>query len=224
MHWSLAVTTAARPVPTLERTLASLGRAGFERPVVVEDAGGQGAWPTWLCAVRTLLRRADADTLFICQDDIVCCRDLRAYLERTLWPGNSAAVCSPYCPGPYRREHHGWHRERRGWGLVGALAWAIPRPAAEQIVRDLGSVASRSRIDARVGQWAQLARRSVWYHTPSLVEHVGNGNSALGDNLETELRRAADFIGEDATPVFPWQIAGSGDRTPRRGLPPSSDD
>jgi hypothetical protein len=200
MNFAVAVTTAPRPIPTLDRTLASLERAGFDEVRVVDDVLHDGAWSNWLFALRTLLaERPAADALLVCQDDIVCCRRLRTYLERTLWPGHPAALCSPYCPAPYRRSRQGWHQERRGWYLVGALCWAMPRPAAEAILRDLGRVEARSRIDARVGQWARRAGRSVWYHTPSLVQHIGNGNSALGDTLENNLRRAADFVGENVS-------------------------
>ncbi len=65
---------------------------------------------------------------------------------------------------------------------------------------DLGRVRANRRIDARVGQWARAAGRTVWYHTPSLVQHLGSGNSALGDPAVNDLRRAVDFIGEESTP------------------------
>ena len=201
MNFGVAVTTAPRPVPTLKRTLMSLERGGFGEVRVVDDVRRDGAWPNWLRAVRTLLtERPAADALLVCQDDIVCCRRLREHLERILWPDGSVAVCSPYCPGPYCGDRQGWHQERRGWYLVGALCWAMPRAAAEAILDDIGSVEARNRIDARVGQWALETRRSVWYHTPSLVQHIGNGNSALGDRLDNDLRRAVDFIGEDQSP------------------------
>lgn len=201
MHWAVALTTAPRPVPILKRTLASLKRSGFDDVRVFDDAGRKGAWPNWLEAVRTLLEQhPEADALLLCQDDAVLCRGLRAYLDRTLWPGPAAALCSPYCPGPYRKRQSGWHEQRRGWYLVGALCWAVPRQAAEAILRDLGSVQARKRIDARVGKWAAATGRTVWYHTPSLAQHLGIGNSALGDKLAGDLRRATDFIGEDATP------------------------
>ena len=205
MRWAVGITTAPRPVSTLKGTLASLERAGFADVRVFDDAGRRGAWPNWLVAVRTLLQQqGEADALLLCQDDAAFCRGLREYLDRTLWPSSEhrpgVALCSPYCPGPYRRKQHGWHQQRRGWYLVGALCWAVPRRAAQAILQDLGSIEARSRIDARVGRWASETGRAVWYHSPSLVQHVGNGNSALGDRLGGELRRATDFVGEDATP------------------------
>jgi len=201
MRWAVGVTTARRPLPTLQKTCTSLARAGFAGPRILDDVDRQGPWPNWLRAVQALLREhPEAEALLICQDDIVLCRDLRQYLDRTLWPGPAVALCSPYCPGPYRQKRPGWRRQQRGWALVGALCWALPRRAAEAVLEDLGEVAARSRIDARVGRWAAQTGRSVWYHSPSLVQHIGNRNSALGDKLDTELRRAVDFIGEDRRP------------------------
>ena len=199
MRWAVGMTTAPRPRSTLQRAVTSLGRAGFAEVEIFDDVDCRGAWPNWLRTVRQLLRRR-CDVLLVCQDDIVCCRGLREYLDRRLWPDAAAALCSPYCPGPYRQRSPGWRRQCRGWGLVGALCWAIPRGAAEAMLCDLGNVQARSRIDARVGQWAAQTNDTVWYHTPSLVQHLGCGNSALGDRLESHLRRAADFIGEDRTP------------------------
>jgi len=199
MKWAVGVTTAARPEPTLPRTLASLRRAGFESVRVFDDREQVGAWSNWLGTLRALLKTSPrADVLLACQDDIVCCRGLRAYLDRSLWPDGNVAICSPYCPGTYRRAQPGWHQERRGWHLVGALCWAIARSAAEAIVEDLGAVEASRQIDARVGRWAAESGRTVWYHTPSLVQHTGIGNSALGDRLVNDLRRAADFVGEEA--------------------------
>jgi len=201
MKWAVGVTTAPRPLSTLGRTLESLRRAGFGRAEVFDDTARRGAWPNWLAALRALLEKDPAaDALLLCQDDAVFCRELRAHLGRTLWPGPDVALCSPYCPAPYRNATAGWHQQRRGWGLVGALCWALPRRAAEAVLRDLGRVEAHSRIDARVGRWAAETERTVWYHTPSLVQHVGNGNSALGDRSTSPMRSATDFIGEEATP------------------------
>ena len=201
MRWAVAMTTAPRGVPTLRDSVASLERAGFTNVRIFDDAQRAGAWSNWLHAVRTLLEQhPKADALLLCQDDIVCCRHLREYLDRTLWPCRPVAVCSPYSPGPYRQAEAGWHEQRRGWALVGALCWAVPRETAEAVLEDLGNVRAYRHIDARVGRWAGQTKRTVWYHTPSLVQHVGNRNSALGDPLDICLRRAVDFIGEDRTP------------------------
>jgi hypothetical protein len=151
-------------------------------------------------------RRADA--LLIVEDDAVFCRGLREYLDANLWPEDpeKIALCSAYSPTPYNEPKdvpNGWHEEKRGMYLVGSLCWAIPRASAEAIARDLAYATHAVKsIDVRIGMWAADIGRSVWYHKPSLVQHIGNGNSALGRQVDAAepLRLAGDFIGEDATP------------------------
>jgi len=215
MIWEVGTTAAPRPVATLQKSLNSLGKAGFTSGTIFAEPGiGQlpfhlggweilrhphrrGAWANWLCAIRHLLtQNRDAQALLLCQDDAVFCRGLREYLEGSLWPADDVAVCSPYCPTLYRSPQPGWHREDHGWDLVGAVCWAIPRTAAEAILRDLGQVNAGRQIDARIGRWARQTGRSVWYHTPSLAQHIAPTNSALGHNLHGSRRRAADFVGE----------------------------
>ncbi|NQT38813.1 MAG: hypothetical protein HQ581_15060 [Planctomycetes bacterium] len=198
-RWAVGVTTAPRPRSTLESTLAGLRTAGWPDCRIFDDREGAGAWRNWIGALETLLtQRPDADALMLAQDDAVFCRGLRVYLEKNLWPAADVALCSPYCPSPYRKPSRGWHRQDHGWYLVGAVCWVIPPRAARAIVRDLGGVEARDRIDARVGRWAAKTGRSVWYHTPSFVQHAGNGNSALGDPLVNRLRMAADFVGQQS--------------------------
>jgi len=198
MHWAVAVTTAPRPKSTLERTLAGLRRTGWAEYRVFEDTTRAGAWRTWLAALRELTTQ-QADAYLICQDDAVFCRGLRNYLEKTLWPAGPVALCSPYCPTPYKRTQCGWHEENRGWNLVGAVCWTIPPESGKAILAALDHVEAERQVDARVGQWATETGRSVWYHTPSLVQHIGSGNSALGDPLVIDLRTATDFIGEHSS-------------------------
>ena len=201
MRWAVGLTTAPRPEPTLKRTRTSLHKAGWPDCRVFDDTDAAGAWRNWIDGLEQLIRRRPrAHAYLMVQDDAVFCRGLRSYLERTLWPADGAALCSPYSPTPYRQPHRGWHEENRGWSLVGALCWALPPDSARAIVAELGGVEAKSRIDARIGQWARGNRRSVWYHTPSLVQHVGLGNSALGDTCTGSLRVAADFPGEVAEP------------------------
>jgi hypothetical protein len=200
-RWAVGGATAPRPRPTLGRTLQSLRGAGWPECHVFDDARRAGAWPNWISALGTLLaRHPDAQAYMLVQDDALFCRCLRPYLEATLWPASRLALCSPYCPAPYRKPKRGWHPENHGWSLVGAVCWVLPPQAARAIVAELGDVRAKARIDARVGRWALRTGRSVWYHTPSLVQHDGVGNSALGDRNTGRLRVAADFIGQDAVP------------------------
>lgn len=203
MDYAVGVTTAPRPTPTLDRTLASLRRAGWPHCDVLPDTRCRGAWRNWIEGLQALLRRyPHADAYLISQDDVVFCDRLRDYLRRTLWPAEpaSVALCSLFTPAAYRVPRLGWHTQRRGRHLVAAQAWVIPPESARAIVADLGSVEASKHIDNRIGEWAERNGRMPWYHMPSLAEHIGLRNSSLGDDLISDLRISADFIGEENEP------------------------
>ena len=85
---------------------------------------------------------------------------------------------------------------------MSSVAWAIPPEAARDILDAFGPMPPAPRgADSMIGQWAtDAACLTTWYHTPSLAQHVGLANSALGDNSINNFRVARDFIGEDAVP------------------------
>ena len=202
-EWSVGITTAPRPVPTLGQTVASLGRAGWLNLSIVRDTRGIGAWRNWIGGLRLLIRRQPrADAYMICQDDVVFCRGLRSYLQRSLWPAEreTVALCSVFTPAAYQTSPPGWHRQCRGWYLSAAQAWVIPPESARAIVAELADLDASKHIDNHIGKWARQTGRVPWYHAPSLAEHVGSGNSALGDDRISDLRRSADFIGEANRP------------------------
>jgi hypothetical protein len=209
MNIQTVVLTAPRPKRTLERTLRSLeaagwaGREGLMADIrVYHDSGSSGHFRAYMEALRyTLQHDATADAYFIVEDDVVFCRGLREYLERTLWPGSveRIALCSPYCPKAYRQRRLGWDSSGsgRGWRLAGSQAWIFPPQAVWAVLAEVAPVASRHNADWEIGKWATATGRRIWYHTPSLAQHVGLGNSVLGDSLVSDIRLAGDFIGED---------------------------
>jgi len=218
--WAVGVLAAKRPAkPTLPATLASLRAAGFGSPVVFAEPGVEvpagvesvrrparlGAWHNWIDALARLAA-TKPDAVLLCQDDVAFCGDLRPYLEATLWPArpHRVALCSPYCPGPLRQPFRGWNQVRLGSALTGALCWAIPPAAADLIVDALAgrfrTSPGEARIDLKIGRWAGNKGLLIYYHTPSLAQHTGNRNSALGDQLAGDLRRAGDFPGREYRP------------------------
>jgi len=187
--------------------LASLRRAGWSDCLVSGDPLQTGQFPAWLRALDLAMRRIPkADAYFIAEDDAVFCRGLRQYLERSLWPDKTGrlALCSPYTPGVYRVERRGWNTQQRGFHLVAAVSWVLPSETARRVLEDLSPLLqtadARRGADYLVGDWAERTGRSVWYHTPSLAQHIGLRNSALGDDNVGPMREADDFIGEEATP------------------------
>lgn len=208
MNIRTVVLTAPRPKKTLERTLASLQTAGWSLGAesaaaadVYDDKESSGHFRAYMRALRYAVERdPGADAYFIVEDDVVFCRGLREYLARTLWPGpvEKIALCSPYCPEAYRQRGLGWHdsQSRRGYYLSGSQAWVFPPPAAEAVLTEVATVESTHNADWEIGKWATATGRKVWYHTPSLAQHLGLGNSALGDDAVSSIRLAADFVGE----------------------------
>jgi len=203
-NWAVGVLTAPRPVPTLERTLSSLRRAGWPDVLVWRNEGlppGEGNTSAWRDRLAFLLRKVpDADAYLLSEDDVVYCLDLRHYLQRALWPEDpdKIALCGVFTPEAYAYEEAGWHQQNRGYYLVAAQAWVMPPAAARAVLADLASIHTHYGVDRVVGEWAADTNRNVWFHSPSLAQHIGVGNSALGDTLEGPLRTACDFIGEDS--------------------------
>ncbi len=202
-RWAVGVLTAPRPIPTLGRTLASLQRAGWSDALAWRNAGlppGEGNLCAWRDRLAFLLKEVpDADAYLLAEDDVVFCLGLRSYLQRALWPEEPSkiALCGVFTPEAYSSDEVGWHQQNRGYYLVAAQAWIMPPAAARAALVDLASVHSPYQADRIVGDWAARTNRNVWYHSPSLAQHIGVGNSALGDTLAGPLRSACDFIGED---------------------------
>ncbi len=207
MNIATVVLTAPRPKPTLHRTLDSLEAAGFPGVKAWNDATASGHFRAWMSALAWIVaRRPGAEAYFVVEDDTVFCRGLHQYLRRTLWPGpaEKIALCSPYCPEAYRQVKPGWDdgQSQRGFYLAGSQAWIFPPRAARAILAELAPLHTTRNADWEIGKWAGATGRKVWYHTPSLAQHEGLGNSALGDDTISTIRRAADFIGEQADPRY----------------------
>jgi len=212
MRIATVVLTAPRPVATLDRTLKSLRASGWSADDgcgggvgIYDDGDCSGHFSAYMRALQYAVRRdAKADAYFIVEDDVVFCRGLRQYVRRTLWPGpvEQIALCSPYCPRAYRQERPGWNaaQSHRGHYLAGSQAWMFPSQAARAILAEVAPLDTIHNADWEIGKWAAETGRQIWYHTPSLAQHEGIGNSALGDNTVNDIRQAADFIGEGAGP------------------------
>jgi len=209
INLAITVLTSPRPKATLQTAVASLAQAGYDGPEVWihEDSPPSGHYTAYLSALAaTLDARPKAEAIFLLEDDVILCRGLADYLDRELWPAepDTIGLVSPYCPAAYAPRRRGlgrqWRTQNRGWALAGSQAWIFPRLSAERIVETLGPRQSNYNADAEIGKFLQTAGLACWYHSPSLVEHIGIGNSALGDDLAGPLRQSADFIGTLANP------------------------
>jgi hypothetical protein len=123
--WVYGVTTCAQRLEThLPQTLASLARAGFDKPrlfvdgaqhlhspwqgcphLIIENTGLEvtcrypqiHAWGNWFLGLQELhIRNPEADRFAMFQDDLTCCANLREYLERCPYPDGAREPRRPW--------------------------------------------------------------------------------------------------------------------------------
>ena len=210
---AIAMTTAPRPRPTLERTLASLRRAGFDEEVhlfaepsssltglddrvrVHANARCHGCYGNWRQAASYLLTRTSASWLLVLQDDGVWLPDAAAVLRAGLaarGQEDRVGFLSPYVTakdvGPTFMD--GWNLYQGGWNLWGALALCLRRDAAEDLLRHKRFLGHRDQhgVDAVVAASMIDLGRSSFVHVPSLVDHIGETSTIGHDDVARGLR------------------------------------
>jgi len=185
--------------------------------LVNEDDGTRGCLGNYLHTLKTLLQH-QADRYLIVQDDVIFCKALKNYMEES-WPSDASA-CSPYTPSVYGLNKKGWSdQSHKSYRTLGALAYTFTREAAQEVLKTIGQldieiyinqydphrntswIRPNRHVDVRIGIWAHLYHRKLYYHSPSLVQHTGIMTSTLSNETEDfHKRMAGDFIGEDRTP------------------------
>ena len=192
---AIAMTTAPRGKPTVDRALASTRAAGFDQPItLMEDAEKIGPLPTWGRTLAMLLN-TDADFLMILQDDVTWAAGSRKVLEREIETmgerAKSAGLLSPFLVNKIGREFTrrnllktGWHASELGYASGGALCYVLPRKSAETLVADetyQEFMRTRPRnIDRLIpGRLSELGLACLFRY-PSLINHrLGSGNSSI---------------------------------------------
>ncbi len=215
MQFHTVVLTAPRPKSTLLRTLESIQRAGFRDFDVFSGAPPDGEKPSakWCTAAYKRLLSLEnpswgnAEALLVFEDDVVVCKGLYDYLCAIPWPEpiQKIAMVSPYCHTAYSDycDFGRWHREDQRTTLAGTQAFLYTRHAAEAMADylkpdRLNENGDYLGVDVQMGWFARDAGLHVHYHIPSLVQHVGIRNSAVGftEDLGT-IYSAQSFPGED---------------------------
>lgn len=243
--WAYGVTTVLERVNTyLPQTLGSLEAAGFPKPhLYIDGATAEEAiecrvrfglnvsnrFPllrvagNWLLSMLELyLHHPTIDRYAMFQDDIICSHNLRAYLDRCLYPEHmpDGSINRGYwnlctypcnedlvpkdkagCPVP------GWHlSDQRGRGAQGLV---FSRPALTALLSSPYMV-SRAQdpdrgwrnVDGGIVISMQQQGWKEFVHYPSLIYHIGDMSTF--DHYKAELRiphgtqpDASSFRGED---------------------------
>lgn len=216
-------TVPVRRFTTLPHTLRSLSAGGFHIPRLFVDTPMRkdhelyedikldatfrypplGIHGNWILSLYELyLREPLVDRYAIFQDDTICYRNLRKYLDRcplasnqcwnlyTFPPGTQTAPPPPEPSGgnlsPQRASWCG--PVGSGWFLSnqlgrGACALVFPRDAVKRILShrhiiDKGeNVQRRNTIDGAISEVIRDLKITEYVHDPSLVQHIGTISS-----------------------------------------------
>ncbi len=215
--YAVGITTTQRRKETLTRTTSSLNLAGWNYFVIFVDGNSSvpensvtttrqrttGGWQNWFLSLTELyVSNPQSSHILLCQDDVVFARYVRAYLENVHFP-RDAGLLSLYTPHGYESNEYGFQPVNRGRQLVGACAWIIPRHVAKEIITDADLIDRKSRhcLDNAIGGWMNKRGYKVYYHSPSLAQHIGE-TSVMHPGLSASLdhnhsRMAPTFVGED---------------------------
>lgn len=249
MNWAYGITCVVeRFGELLPRTVKSLAQAGFDRPrLFVDGLDKPGshqerfpaceftcrnprirAWGNWWLGMHELfIRNPDADRYGMFQDDFVCCKNLRIYLEKTTsredgyfnlytFPSNEQWNQEKHMPRLCPDGFKGWYparateegpvydngiRSQSGRGAVGLVfgrkAMLALMGARHSIERPLDAVWGTKKIDGCVVASMNKAGFLEMVHSPSLIQHTGAVSSMR--NMPHKL--AESFPGEDFDPL-----------------------
>lgn len=237
LQWSYGVTTVPeRRSTTLPRTLESLRKSGYPTPrLFVDGDSDPKSWEkefnlqvtcrhprirthgNWVLALYELFIREPGSTRYaIFQDDMVTCRDLRAYLDRCKYPDRgywnlytfpeNQQLCPP--------NHIGWYRSNQ-FGR-GAVALIFSREAVLTLLQSAHMMERPINVDRgwkAVDGGIVTALNKVkiitdnnkveptpwieYVHNPSLVQHTGEVTT-MGSAVHPQ---AISFPGEEFSAV-----------------------
>ena len=227
MRWQVGVTTVPmRRATLLPQTLSSLRAAGFPSPRLFVDGDGDTAgWQTefgcdatcratpvllvanWVMGLFELyFRDPHADRYAMFQDDVICLRNLREYLDACEYPDRG--YLNLYTAPSNRlflQDETGWHpSNQRG---KGACALVFSRDAVQTffahfydhvITRPLDSPEfGWRRLDGAICETFLKAGWREYVHGPGLVKHVG---------VQPSFNKAAWATAENARELLPnWR-------------------
>jgi len=220
LKWAYGLTTVPdRKDDLLPKTLASLAKAGFDRPrLFIDGAKPDASWdkfpyeltfryPTirtqgnWvLAAIELFCREPNADRYAIFQDDFVTVPNLRAYLEATPYPEKGYLNLYTF---PSNQElapagKTGWYLSNQfGRGALAlvfdSLSFRALLSSKHMIERPLDAHRGWKAIDG--GIVTALAKEGIkeYVHNPSLTQHLGE----LSVMRNRPHPKATSFPGED---------------------------
>lgn len=227
MKWSYGITTVMkRKCDLLPRTLDSLRAAGFDKPRLFVDGlydpdeYADFELPVtcrhplvrtvanWLLSAGELyLRDPWADRYAVFQDDFICCRGLRSYLDRCGYPDkgylNLYTFPSNQSLAPTGRI--GWYESNQlGRGAVALVfnneAMRMLLSHTHMIEKPRDAARGWRSLDGAIIESMRASGWKEYVHNPSLIQHtgllssMGNRQHPLAVSFPGESYNAEDFL------------------------------
>ena len=204
LSWAVGMLTAPREKSTIDRTLASLCRAGFDQVHIFAEPGSRipgefrhlpvtyqgrklGNLGNFCTSLITLfMQEPRADCYAIFQDDIEVAAGLKTWCDTEFWP-HGAGLVSLYTCKIYYAETSGWRIVKPDMTRTfGAQAFVFRRDVLKEFLTDgrmfeLHETHPGIGDDAVVGEFATRRDIGIAYHTPSLIDHVGDVSAIVAD-------------------------------------------
>lgn len=197
--WSYGVTTVSERFDTyLLPTLESLHDAGFDKPHLFIDGSMDNPPPqlfnyqrtvrsqrvrtygNWVLALWELyLLNPRADRYAVFQDDFLCSKNMRAYLDQCAFPDNG--YWNLYTFPCNERPSVGWHLSNQLG--KGALGLVFNRSGVQALLKQEHMVdrppheRGWRNVDGAVVTALSHAGYKEWVHNPSLLQHEGDVSS-----------------------------------------------
>lgn len=230
MKWASGIQTCPREGVSLIDTMKSVRRAGWTDFIVFGEPGTPtdlgvpsliwpyrfGDWSSWFAALSCLhVTRPDADYFIMFEDDISACRNIRIYLESFIDQMFNLGTLHLYTPEKHHN-HAGpnpsiMDQSHHGWELWGAQGVVFSRKSLREFLAFSGNLSYRdteigsrnANKDCAIGMWGKECGKSIYYHSPSLIQHLSSF-SLIG----SQQHQAFDYVGDDfdatvlKTPTF----------------------
>ena len=216
--WGIGMfTTKSRTQGMRARTLESYRGSGFDPPTLFTDSNQNGGIWNLHHALKTLVEESpDADAYMIVEGNVLFSKNMREYLEKELWHsvGDHGCICSVFTPTIYASPDR-WHAENRGSRTWMSQCQIYHPLSAKKMVSDLEKElrlpSPQRQIDAAVGGWAEDNGVNIWFHSPSLTQHVFPQKTSYETNrfLDARIGYARDFIGVNRSIHEYWAEFGT---------------
>jgi hypothetical protein len=216
--WSVGVTATPRKEKYIDRTIQSIHNAGWEdvtifaepHSVIPDDFNGHvvhrkkqyGDWTNWATGLYELfLSEPDSDYILMSEDDCIFCKNLPVYLEYVIPLLPKFAYLSLYT-GKELTVAILLERDK-------AAAFLGDKDVMDHRTKSIDTIHDNTSKDCVMGRWAESIGLPVYYHSPSLTEHIGVSSTLLWAKLHVEQWRdgkeyteddypcSKDFVGED---------------------------